>query len=264
MTVANSPDYFNECAPYPFSVPDNVGGYQLAATGKGYAALIPYIDTQTYRELIGVNLTSALTIGSQYFVRMKICAGFNPFYGQVLAINKMGALFSTFNYLNNNFNVTNYCQVYTDSIIVDTVNWTTIKGSFIADSAYSFITIGNFFINANTDTIHFTQVSGRAYYYIDDVCVSADSLTCNPFSEGQSEIPNHNSVIKIFPNPFHSSFTVNCPLSTINSKLTICNSLGEIVHQQISTSTNQQIELNAAPGIYFLEAGGRVKKLVVY
>jgi hypothetical protein len=80
----------------------------------------------------------------------------------------------------------------------------------------------------------------------------------------QSEIKNHNLVIHLFPNPTTGLFTLHCPLSTINSQLNIYNSLGELVHQQIITSPNQQVDLNVKPGVYLVEAAGTRQKLVVY
>jgi hypothetical protein len=75
---------------------------------------------------------------------------------------------------------------------------------------------------------------------------------------------NPQSTITLFPNPTHSTFTLHCPLSIVNSELKIHNSLGVVIHQQIITSANQQIDLNAKPGVYFLQAEGFRQKLVVY
>jgi hypothetical protein len=77
-------------------------------------------------------------------------------------------------------------------------------------------------------------------------------------------IASTKSEFLIFPNPTSSAFTLYCPLSIINSQLKIYNSFGQLIHQQIITSANQQIDLSDhSKGIYFLEAGGERRKIVL-
>jgi hypothetical protein len=66
-------------------------------------------------------------------------------------------------------------QVYDTAIIKDTLNWVKIEGSFIANGSERFITIGNFFDGAHTDTL-FTLYWGwgvtyHGVYLFDDVSV---------------------------------------------------------------------------------------------
>ena len=71
-----------------------------------------------------------------------------------MASNKLGAKFSTVSYsYSNPIQINNFAHVYSDSVIKDTTSWTLIKGEFTADSAYQYISIGNFFDDINTDTI---------------------------------------------------------------------------------------------------------------
>ena len=56
------------------------------------------------------------------------------------------------------------------NFITDTSKWILISGAYLASGGERFITIGNFFINDSTDTIHITG-NGASYYYIDDVYV---------------------------------------------------------------------------------------------
>ena len=114
-----------------------------------------------FREYIGVKLLTPLVIGVKYYVSFKACLSDNP--SIVYASNKLGALFSTISYSVDSFclppcNSTllppkNFAQVYSDSIITDTANWTTISGSFIADSVYQYVIIGNHFDNTHTSVI---------------------------------------------------------------------------------------------------------------
>ncbi|MBK7100692.1 MAG: hypothetical protein IPH63_02655 [Flavobacteriales bacterium] len=43
----------------------------------------------------------------------------------------------------------NYARVYFPQILADTVDWTLVSGSFVADSAYRYVMVGNHFSNAH-------------------------------------------------------------------------------------------------------------------
>ena len=191
-----TPDYFNECCTnQAFAVPNSsVFGNRYAATGFAFSGFYGYSTVDTfYREKIGVQLSNDLSIGTKYFVSFKLTTTtWDAFSG---ASNKVGVLFSTQKYTPAHPSLTkDYCQMWVDSIITDTVNWVQVTGSFIADSAYSFITIGNFFTNAHTDTIRFwepptnTSYYLQSYYFIDDVCVSTDSTFCATWTNIQAQV----------------------------------------------------------------------------
>ena len=65
-------------------------------------------------------------------------------------------------------------QIVDSNIVSDTVNWTKVQGSFIANGTETFITLGNFH-----DTAHTAHAPGfgaggpGAYYLLDDVSVIA-------------------------------------------------------------------------------------------
>jgi gliding motility-associated-like protein len=60
----------------------------------------------------------------------------------------------------------------TSSFITDTLNWTKIQGTFIANGTEEYLTIGNFKTDAltNSDTLQ-TGIGYYSLYYIDDVSV---------------------------------------------------------------------------------------------
>ena len=183
---ALSPDYFNSCNANQFSVPTNFGGYQKAATCNAYCGLICYAGQgaglSNTREFVGGNLASAVVIGQKYFVSLKVSLCLNATTLNC-ASNNIGINFSIIAYnpgTGNPAPISNSAKVFVTSIVVDSVNWIKISGSFIADSAYSHIIIGNFFNDANTDTLLMDGGSSwkYAYYYLDDVCVSTDSMIC--------------------------------------------------------------------------------------
>jgi len=205
--VQESPDYFHECdfITGNTSVPYNFAGFQYPATGSAYVGLVTYTDVgSNIREIITCALINTLSVGQKYFTSMKV-----SWSGAIasLASNKTGMLFSTQLYSTTTANpVNNFSHVYSNVIITDSLNWTTISGSFVADSNYQYLLIGNFFDDPNTDTIQNPPFTAHAYYYLDDICVSPDSMYC----ESLVNISNlENSKLDIiFPNPARDWITI--------------------------------------------------------
>jgi hypothetical protein len=271
-----TPDYYNACVtPDTFgrgcSMPINFGGYQNARTGNGYTALATFaVFGVDAREYIGIQLVQPLVVGVKYYGSFYVSKTDCQICG--IATNKIGMKLSTIPYSytqNNNQPVNNIAHIYSDSIISDTLNWVRIFGSFVADSAYSFLSIGNFFKDSLTSRIVSDTSARYGYYYIEDITLSIDSTI------SISEIPNHNSEIKIFPNPTRGEFVVSSS-EFVDKELTIYNTLGEIIHRQIITSAHQQINLRAGAGVYILKvasspstgsgtsATGAVQRLIIY
>ena len=150
-TYCVTPDYYNACNGNVLGVPSNGIGYQAAASGNGYAGFTAYNVGGFAREIIGRQLSQTLLIGQTYYVSIKVSlAEFEGPPPQFVPCNKVGAKFSTIPYsASNPAPVNNFAHVYTNTIIGDTTNWTTIKGFFMADSSYQFIMIGNFFDDAH-------------------------------------------------------------------------------------------------------------------
>jgi hypothetical protein len=124
-----------------------------------------------------------------------------------------------------------------------------------------FLIDGMYYANGNPVTCSITLGN-------DSITSFDGNLFIAKFTDGvvtsQSVIQNPQSEISIFPNPTHSTFTLHCPLSTINCQLKIYNSFGSLIHRQIITSANQEINLKEKPGVYFLEVDRIRQKLVVY
>jgi len=194
-----TPDYVNSCNTGNFSVPNNFAGFQNAATGNAYANFFCFGPAApNRREYIGRQLSNPLLVGQKYYASIKVVLVENV----GCAIDKLGVLFSTVSYaLDTSCSNTtllpppNFAHVYTDSIITDTANWTTISGIFTADSAYQYIVIGNFFDDANTNYIQTdTTISCQSHYFFDDIYVVVDTTT-NIEKIGLEEVVN------IYPNP---------------------------------------------------------------
>ncbi|HLG33257.1 MAG TPA: T9SS type A sorting domain-containing protein [Bacteroidia bacterium] len=248
-----TPDYFHSCNNGNFGVPSNYWGFQFARTGIAYAGFATFLSTAEFREYIGIQLTQPLTIGQQYFVSFFVSWGDygGPYYR--VATNNIGINLSTlpFSASGNPLPIDNNSLVYTSSIISDSINWTKISGSFVADSSYNFFSIGNFFVDSLTSHTSLDTLPAIAYYYVDDICLSTDSLLCNEIIKGVVEY-NENYSIKIFPNPAHD--WINIKGSDIKS-LSLYNILGGMIYSfnsEIISPT--RINTSSFPkGIYLLK-----------
>jgi hypothetical protein len=203
-SINATPDYFHSCAIYPqMSVPANNFGFQYPAEGSAYMGLCGYsTNDTTFREALGTFLTAPLIIGERYYVRFKTSLGWNPAQGANAPSNNIGIRFSVDDFLSNSPPIDNYCHIYSTEIISDTINWTVINGSFVADSAYAFVSFSNFFSNYNTDTLHWINSSWyQSYNYLDEICVSPDSVFCETWTQLRNQDKTLKSSVNLYPNP---------------------------------------------------------------
>ncbi|MFB0925262.1 MAG: hypothetical protein QMB65_08270, partial [Vicingaceae bacterium] len=135
-----TPDYFNTCATAPFpKVPTNDFGYQQPFTGNAYIGMLTYrSDSSLYTEATTVQLTTPLVMGQTYYVSFKLSLTLESSTGSMAANNKIGVQFSTSAYSPSSPSpINNFAHVWTDSVITDSLNWTSVQGSFLADSNYT-------------------------------------------------------------------------------------------------------------------------------
>lgn len=237
--VGASAEYFNSCAltSTQVSIPYNIGGYQQPSNGNAYAAFgiyfsPAYVGGNNVREFAEGALTNSLNIGTKYYVSFNVSMAINSASKLNCASNNIGAMFSTVLYTwSSPAPITNNPKVYTPTVIADSSNWTRVSGSFFADSAYTFIIIGNFFDNNLTDTLIMDGdiYCNTAYYYLDDVCVSTDSLTCNgPI--GIETFHYKHTDFNLYPNPAQDMIFYEITLKNNESGLIhIYDLLGKLV-----------------------------------
>ncbi|MFH2143481.1 MAG: T9SS type A sorting domain-containing protein [Bacteroidota bacterium] len=245
FTFQYSPDYYNECGIM------NTFGNQNPYFGFGYTGLYTYFSDFTiipyfYHEIINAQLIESLKINYKYYVSIKVSFAENL---GLCASDKLGILFTTYNDTTKLiFN--NFAHIYSDSIITDTSAWVNIYGSFIADSNYSYIHIGNFFHDSLTNI---SQISNCfAYYYIDDVCVSEDSLECD-IPSGIKPNCNQTQSINIYPNPANNILYIENKLPDKKiKKMIIYNSQG-IIEDAYYNFKDDYINIERyIKGIYFI------------
>ncbi|MEI7802357.1 MAG: T9SS type A sorting domain-containing protein, partial [Bacteroidota bacterium] len=149
----------------------------------------------------------------------------------------------------NHAPINNQAVVYSDSIVSDSVNWVPIRGYFIADSAYKYIMITDFFTDSNTDTVGLNpQIDFNwSYYYIDAVYTSTDSMCCYT---ANSSFYNNEQIL-LFPNPSNSILNIKSPLES--SEVRIYNLMGQEILKLNKNEKEISIDISVFPdGFYFL------------
>lgn len=176
-------DYFHAClgVPWSLSVPDNSFGNEPAHSGEGYAGFYCFYSNDATgvpgdddREYVTHALAEPLVPGNTYAVEFFVSLADASKY----AVRDIGALLSMDPPLRSDeFAIQRAPHVTNSSLelLVEKDGWTRIGGCFVADSAYGYITIGNFKPAATTV---YTEMSTEypltfySYYFVDDVSVS--------------------------------------------------------------------------------------------
>lgn len=242
VTNTSSSDYYNACGS-SLGVPNNITGYQFARTGNAYAGLFFYTNNAT-REYIEVKLLDSMIAGKKYCVEYYVSLAF-PF---TVATDDFHMFFSKDSLLDTTAlyvipvvpSVTNPDGNY----ITDTLNWKLVSGQYIANGGEKYLTIGNFYDNANTDTIG----SGTSVYcYVEDVSV----IDCG--WSGVKEFEN-NLNMTIYPNPSNGLFNVKLNNSN-DFEILIYSVFGNKIDAFITkNNTGFTVDLNNhSVGVYILK-----------
>jgi len=240
-------------------VPKNLYGFQNPSSGNGYIGIRTFGNNS--RQYAISQLTTSLSIGQKYFVSFKVNA-VNNYLQQPCQTNRQGLLFSINPISSVSF--PNFAHVYSSNIVSDTLNWTTVRGSFIADANHKYIAIGNFF---NDGVTTYTNLTGSFYptgfNYFDDICVSTDSLYCEKWTGINEEEALNN--IQVFPNPVEDRFKIKTTKQIEDVKLFSLNG----IPVDISSINSKEYTIPYVnDGIYILQLRieGKVlyKKMVVY
>jgi hypothetical protein len=161
------------------NVPYNGFGFQYARSGNSYALTDFYCSTcspNLNRGYMRNRLKSKLVVGKTYCVKFWANIGNNSTYG----IANIGAYFG-----DNSLDTITQCnipltylnpQVEGSTIVTDTLNWTLITGTFVANGTEKHCVIGNFRSDAAT-----TKTLINSTYLPNVFCtVNIDDVSCIP------------------------------------------------------------------------------------
>ena len=175
----SSPDYYHIYGLGDSQLPNCFWAYVTPFSGNAIAGIATNgrVIGNNYREYLRCELTAPLIVGKQYTLSFALTNGFsNQIDGH--ASDHFGFLFSTVYTWTSTESVLDWTpQIEIPGVVWDTV-WREYSFDFIPDSAYTFLTIGNFFLDYET-TIVFVQPSANpssffqngkeVYYFIDDI-----------------------------------------------------------------------------------------------
>jgi len=140
------------------SVPIGFGGYQLPKSGGNFIVTQPYCDQNTClgetRWYPRTRLKRQLTAGQVYCVRFFVVATNNS----QLAIQQIGAHLGDkwLDTIKNCMSPITHLVPQIENqngFLSDTLNWTAISGTCIANGTEKYLVLGNFYSNAMTQTI---------------------------------------------------------------------------------------------------------------
>ncbi|HAP01339.1 MAG TPA: hypothetical protein DCQ93_05375 [Bacteroidetes bacterium] len=178
-----TPDYMNACyAGGQQGAPNNFYGFQVPQSPNGYYGMITYYGGGIeVREYLTAQLTTPLVAGQTYSVGVSVSYSDNFEY----ATDHFGVYISAAapTWIGNYSAMNTYTPQVDNgagNLITDMTNWTLISGTYTAVGGENFVTIGNFYNDANT-LISVQNASGLmwGYYYVDDVFVIPTNPTLN-------------------------------------------------------------------------------------
>lgn len=267
--TTGTPDYFNSCAngTSGVSVPVNYIGNQSPENGVAYAGLFAYdsygqLPGQSYREYLQAQLTTTLTAGTKYYVTFYASLADSCKY----ALSVMGVYFSVGQITRTDFDAFTFTPQIANTIgniLSNKMTWYKISGNFIAVGGENYVTIGNFKNDNNTDTVKVSNYSGfnqdftSAYYYIDNVCISADSLTCNTLIGIQS----YNGIDNL--NVYSNNNVLYLKGITEDLNVEIYGIEGNLVMKQRADRLENEINLSHFnSGVYIIKINSRNQQQV--
>lgn len=275
FSANGTPDHLQSCLPYGVinGLPMNYFTYQEPFEGASCVGMHTYwqSDQAEYREWIMAPLLAPMVVGQTYYCSFRANAAFggNAQYPIIwLANDKVGMLFTMQDHpwaVGEPYPVPpDHAHILCPQILADTVGWPLVSGSFVADSAYRYLMIGQFFSNALTDTLHFADPNSvfpwypRGYTLIDAVCVSASPDGCDL---GQAVGEKTESVAYVYPNPATDALVIG---HAAGGDAKALDMLGQEVWNGLVESDRYTLGVAHWPrGAYVLQVGGRSSVQVV-
>jgi hypothetical protein len=173
--------YYNSCSGLVPEHATSTGiSYQMPRTGNAYIGVYCF-NANNARNYFQVKLLDSLRIGKCYYAECYLSLSNTS----KLACNNISMLFTQSPVYADTANgmeiIAANPQVvsFSNPIITDTSGWVKVSGVLIANGNESYLTLGSFRYNnqTNTQIVNATISDNTAFYYIDDVTVfSLDSM----------------------------------------------------------------------------------------
>ncbi len=256
-------EYLNSCNPGSWvGMPLNGWGTQNAFDGNGYicqCAAAQAIQAE-YRENVYTQLSSPLIIGNTYRVSYRISLGDECQYSTDHICAKFGT--------DTVFAIDNQSHA-SSGLVTDKISWTLVSQTFVADSAYIYLCIGNFYTDANTQFVHTYPGSSNinSTYYIDSVQVIQVTGKINVEENFAGDF-----LIQVFPNPANDQITVTGLKPGELGFIEMYDMQGRLVQTWnteffYASDLTLHIPINIPKGMYFVRFAGestsRATKLLI-
>jgi len=195
--VNTSPDIMDitiniACFSNPYGSAANTPGHQTPRTGSHMAHSIFYAANTWYRELIQINLSSALNTSKQYKVSFYVSLSDNYQY----ASNAFEVLFTTSEIPLQaaNANLAAPQLTYSGAAITDKTNWTLIEFIFSPTQAYTHFTVGNISKNFTIVNTGSGSIAYSGYYYDDFSIIEYNPMPVEMIDFSVISKENHNEL----------------------------------------------------------------------
>lgn len=227
-----------------YAGPIGIKGSQIPRSGNVMIGLWLYtIDGLNQRQYVQSELITPMIAGNTYRVEFYVSLADSMEH----SIDKIGAYLSAEAIGSSNSEPLSYTpQVVADGFISDVVNWVQITDTIVAQDDYTYITIGNFFDDANTNTEVNPLSSGApgtygAFYFLDDVKIEEVNTT------GINDL--NELTYAIYPTIVRDELTVQLAETCI---IEIYNSLGQIIFTK-RASGKINVNMSTLPkGVYIV------------
>jgi hypothetical protein len=261
--IRGTADYLHSCASATalIAIPSSQWGYEYPF-GAGCTAYFGFScagpGDNVNQEWFGCKLNQKLSVGQKYYYSFKL----SPGDSMVVISNNAGILLTT-----NRFPISTYNNIYfpqpfnrshfsVSNPIAQKNGWTNIFGSLIADSAYNYFAMGNFY--DDTLTTYISNPGGRfgnAYYFVDNICFSTDSAFCYNYSydcltANISENRPIDDEIKMYPVPSSNFFQISCSNYRIQ-EAQVFNVYGKSILEKKFDDDIYYIDLTTIPAGYY-------------
>lgn len=171
-----TPDYYHTAGVGPFSsLPDNFFASVLPIDGEAVMGVGGRINIDPNgREYMAINLTSPLVVGQDYTLQYSITPG-TPLVGGFY-VDGWGAALTVGTLLQppgNNGLINIPDDQFIATGVINFTSWSSASFTFTADQPFDYITLGNFFGDAeqNVQTYGVQDLISIAYCFFDDISI---------------------------------------------------------------------------------------------